>query len=247
MKNIHSLTIDPLTGSSFKTSGKYNLHILTKYQFNRQTINMCQSVDITIGVLALQGAFREHVLAIEQSAGVKAVALRTREDFEQNKIDGLIIPGGESTTMAHIANRSGVMDILREFVASGKPVWGTCAGLIFLADKAQSAKIGGQALIGGLHVTVDRNHFGAQVHSFEVDISVPVLGEKPFHGVFIRAPAILETGEGVEILAKHIDQNGKEVVVAARQGSLLGCSFHPELTPDNRFHNLFVDMVAASL
>eukprot|EP01134_Creolimax_fragrantissima_P002450 CFRG2450T1 len=208
---------------------------------------MCLPVSVTIGVLALQGAFREHILMIEKRQGIKAVALRNKDDFANNKLDALIIPGGESTTMAHIANASGVMEILREFVMSGKPVWGTCAGLIFIADEAMNTKKGGQTLIGGLHVTVDRNHFGSQLHSFETDLVVPVLGEKTFHGVFIRAPAILKYEDTVEVLAKYVDHiTGVEVVVAARQGNLLGTSFHPELTQDNRFHSLFVDMVLAA-
>jgi 5'-phosphate synthase pdxT subunit len=191
---------------------------------------------VRIGVLALQGAFAEHV-AILRRLGVDAVEVRTPEQMEG--LDGLILPGGESTTMGLVAERWGLVEPLRAWVHGGKPTWGTCAGMILLADHATGQKQGGQPLIGGLHVTVNRNYFGRQVDSFETTLNVSCFDPAPSPGVFIRAPAITELGKDVEILAELPGP----VYVAVRQGPILATAFHPELTPDTRWHELFVEMV----
>ena len=196
----------------------------------------------TIGVLALQGAFREHI-KILNNLGIAAEEVRKPEHL--NGLHGLIIPGGESTSMGLIAERWGMIEPLRTWVHSGRPTWGTCAGMILLAERATGQKQGGQALIGGLDVTVNRNYFGRQVDSFEVDLAVPALGDRPFHAVFIRAPAITEVSPGVEVLADiQADSDSVPVTVAARQGLILATAFHPELTQDNRWHQLFAAMTA---
>ncbi|KAM0843395.1 hypothetical protein ACQ4PT_057722 [Festuca glaucescens] len=216
-----------------------------------------------VGVLALQGSYNEHISALRR-IGVKGVEVRKPEQLQS--LDSLIIPGGESTTMAKLANYHNLFPALREFVGAGKPVWGTCAGLIFLANKAIGQKSGGQELIGGLDCTVHRNFFGSQVRSFETELSVPMLAEKEggsptCRGVFIRAPAILAVGSDVEILAdcpvpagtpsitKTPGEGVEEevyskdrVIVAVRQGNILATAFHPELTSDSRWHRLFLDM-----
>lgn len=196
-----------------------------------------------IGVLALQGAFREHINKLHQ-LGMTAVEVRLPADLVG--LDGLIIPGGESTTMGHLARSFGLIEPLRAF-SQTRPVWGTCAGLILLADRARGQKKGGQALIGGLDVEVDRNYFGRQVDSFEVDLAAPALAavarpEDPaggFHAIFIRAPAVLEVGPGVEVLARL----PAGVVVGVRQGHRMGVAFHPELSADLRFHRYFLQLV----
>ena len=194
----------------------------------------------TIGVLALQGAFREHVTMLER-AGARAVEVRKPEQLDG--LDGLVIPGGESTAMGLIAQRWGLVDPLRAWVHSGRPTWGTCAGMIMLAERASGQKQGGQPLLGGLDVTVNRNHFGRQLQSFETDLVVPVLGADLVHAVFIRAPGILAVGDGVEVLAYFGEVDQPPVIVAVRQGPILATAFHPELTADLRWHQLFVEMV----
>lgn len=194
----------------------------------------------TIGVLALQGAFREHIKMLAQ-LGVDAVEVRKAEQLES--LDGLIIPGGESTTMGLIAERWGLVEPLRQWVRDERPIWGTCAGMILLANDATHQKLGGQPLLGGLDVTVDRNYFGRQVDSFEADVDVPVFGGEPFRAVFIRAPAILAVGEEAETLLEVTTPKGERVIAAARQGKLLVTAFHPELTTDTRWHALFLNMV----
>lgn len=196
---------------------------------------------LTIGVLALQGAFAEHI-AMLRRLGAVAVEVRRREQLAG--LDGLIIPGGESTSMGLIATRWGLVEPLRAWVHGGRPVWGTCAGMILLADHATGQKEGGQPLLGGLDVTVNRNYFGRQVDSFEALLDAPLLGEKPVPAVFIRAPAITAIGAGVEALAVLPGKAGDQVYVAVRQGSILATAFHPELTPDTRWHQLFLAMVA---
>jgi len=190
-----------------------------------------------IGVLALQGAFREHRLMLER-IGVETREVRLPEHLDG--LDGLIIPGGESTTMGKLAVEFGLLEPLQELARSGFPIWGTCAGFILLAkDVGQE-----QPLIGGMDVVIERNAFGRQVDSFEAMIDVPALAvvtegdPRPFPAVFIRAPVVKEVGPDVEVLARF---DGK--VVAARQGKLLGTSFHPELTDDDRFHRYFLNMV----
>ncbi|MBI3960142.1 MAG: pyridoxal 5'-phosphate synthase glutaminase subunit PdxT [Chloroflexi bacterium] len=197
--------------------------------------------NLTIGVLALQGAFAEHMKMLRR-LGVEARAVRKPEELAG--LDGLIIPGGESTTMALVAERWGLVQPLKAWVQAGRPTWGTCAGMILLSDRATGQKQGGQALIGGLDVTVNRNYFGRQIDSFEAELSVPALGDAPVHAVFIRAPAVTQTGPDVDILADLTDSAGQSVVVAVQAGPILATAFHPELTDDLRWHELFVGMVA---
>ncbi|ADP34651.1 pyridoxal 5'-phosphate synthase glutaminase subunit PdxT [Bacillus atrophaeus] len=186
---------------------------------------------LTIGVLGLQGAVREHIRSIE-ACGAAGLVVKRPEQL--NEVDGLILPGGESTTMRRLIDTYHFMDPLREFAAQGKPLFGTCAGLIILAKEIQGSD---NAHLGVLNVKVERNSFGRQVDSFEADLTIEGLAE-PFTGVFIRAPHILEAGEDVEVLSEH---GGR--IVAAKQDNLLGCSFHPELTDDHRVTELFVQMV----
>lgn len=195
---------------------------------------------LKIGVLALQGAFLEHIKLLEQ-VGVDVVEVRKPEQLDG--LDALVIPGGESTSMGLIAERWGLIEPLRAWVQSGKPTWGTCAGMIMLANRAEGQKLGGQMLIGGLDVLVSRNHFGRQVDSFETDMLVEDLGAEPFRAIFIRAPAILETGSTVEILAEVQTHQGETVIAAVKQGPILATAFHPELTNDPRWHQYFVDIV----
>ena len=201
---------------------------------------MTEKSESTIGVLALQGAFLEHVKMLRR-LGAQAVEVRKAEQLAE--LDGLIIPGGESTSMGLIAERWGLVEPLRQWVHSGRPTWGTCAGMILLAERATGQKRGGQTLLGGLDVTVNRNYFGRQVDSFETDLPVPMLGDVPFPAIFIRAPAIAEAGPTVEVLAQVTASNGETVIVAVRQGALLATAFHPELTQDTRWHELFLEMV----
>ena len=191
----------------------------------------------TIGVLALQGAFVEHIHLL-RGLGVTAIAVRKPEQLVD--LDGLIIPGGESTTMGLIAERWGLVEPLRQWVHRGRPTWGTCAGMILLAERAMGQKQGGQPLLGGLHVTVNRNYFGRQTNSFETLLTVPQFGDPPFPAVFIRAPAITEVGAGIDVLATLPTATGEVVIVALRQGPILATAFHPELTHDPRWHQLFI-------
>lgn len=194
---------------------------------------------LRIGVLALQGAFREHVQRLE-ALGAEAVEVRRPDQLE--RLDGLIIPGGESTTMGLVAERWGLVGPLRRWVSAGRPVWGTCAGLILLADRATGQKRHGQTLLGGLDVLVNRNYFGSQRDSFEAELQVAGW-DGPSPAVFIRAPAIVETGTDVEVLAEWTAPDGRAVQVAVRQGHILGTAFHPELSGDPRWHRLFLRMV----
>jgi 5'-phosphate synthase pdxT subunit len=192
-----------------------------------------------IGVLALQGDVREHELAL---ASCGASTRRIRSVAELDGIDGLVVPGGESTTMSNLALRWGLMGPLRERVRAGMPVYGSCAGMIMLADRIEGGRAD-QETIGGLDVTVRRNAFGRQVDSFEADLDIPVLGERPVHAVFIRAPWVESVGAGVEVLGTVTSGPGAGRIVAVRQGNLLATSFHPELTGDTRVHAYFVEMV----
>ncbi len=191
---------------------------------------------LTIGVLALQGGFREHLERL-QSLGVTAVPIRTAAQLEA--VDGLILPGGESTAIGLIAARWQLVAPLQAWVQAGKPIWGTCAGLILLADRAVGQKADGQPLIGGLDVLVNRNYFGSQKDSFETWLQVPGWAEAA-HAIFIRAPAILELGPGVTSLATLPTE---QVTVAVQQEQILGTAFHPELTGDLRWHALFLNIV----
>ncbi|MEO3975215.1 pyridoxal 5'-phosphate synthase glutaminase subunit PdxT [Streptomyces sp. CAU 1734] len=187
-----------------------------------------------IGVLALQGDVREHLTAL---AAADAAARPVRRPEELAGVDGLVIPGGESTTMSKLAHLFGMMEPLRERVRSGMPVYGTCAGLIMLADKILDPR-SGQETIGGIDMIVRRNAFGRQNESFEAAVEVAGVEGGPVEGVFIRAPWVESVGARTEVLAEY---NGH--VVAVRQGSALATSFHPELTGDHRMHGLFADMV----
>ncbi len=192
-----------------------------------------------IGVLALQGDVREHLRVL---TNLGATATPVRRPSELSDVDGLVIPGGESSVIDKLSRAFGMRETLREAIAAGLPAYGTCAGLILLADRIVDG-IQGQQTFGGLDVTVRRNAFGSQVDSFEVDLEVPVLGPPAVHAVFIRAPLVEQAGPGVEPLATLDDGS----VVAVRQGSILGTSFHPEVTGDARFHALFLDMVRARI
>ncbi|MFI9121758.1 pyridoxal 5'-phosphate synthase glutaminase subunit PdxT [Streptomyces bikiniensis] len=187
-----------------------------------------------IGVLALQGDVREHLIAL---AAADAVARPVRRPEELAEVDGLVVPGGESTTISKLAALFGLMEPLRERIAAGLPVYGTCAGLIMLADKILDPR-SGQETFGGIDMIVRRNAFGRQNESFEAGVTVAGIEDGPVEGVFIRAPWVESVGADVEVLAEHEGH-----VVAVRQGRALATSFHPELTGDHRIHALFVDMV----
>jgi 5'-phosphate synthase pdxT subunit len=205
---------------------------------------------VRIGVLALQGAFIEHEKILRQLR-VETSEVRLPEHLEG--LDGLIIPGGESTTIGQVAQRWGLLEPVRTFAQSGRPLWGTCAGMILMAKEVVDGA-SGQPLLGLMDIAVRRNAFGRQVDSFEADLEVPALGEPsfgtpqsrpfdraqggPFHAVFIRAPLIERVGKGAEVLARLEN----ETVVAVRQGNLLATAFHPELTDDDRFHRYFLDV-----
>ena len=192
-----------------------------------------------IGVLALQGDVREHVDALTR-VGVRSDAIRSLGELDS--CQGLVIPGGESTTMSRLALLDGWFEPLRAMRAAGVPMYGSCAGMIMLADQVLDARPD-QETVGGLEVVVRRNAFGRQVDSFEVDIDMPALGAEPFPAVFIRAPWVESVGEDVQVLAQISDGDRAGTIVAVRQGSVLATSFHPELTEDDRVHRYFVDMV----
>jgi len=191
--------------------------------------------DLRIGVLALQGDFEAHLKMLEE-AGAQGKAVRLPEQLAE--IDGIIIPGGESTTIGKLMVMYGLDEVLREKIRQHVPVWGTCAGLILLARETDNALVG-QPLLASMDIRVRRNAFGSQRESFETDLSVPALGEAPFHAFFIRGPAIEEVGPGVEVLAALNDGT----IVAVREGTLLGTAFHPEVSGDARFHQYFLRIV----
>jgi 5'-phosphate synthase pdxT subunit len=184
-----------------------------------------------VGVLALQGAFIEHEKTLH---GLGAEAVQARLPEHLNDLDALIIPGGESTTIGKLATEYGLIEPLREF-ARNKPTWGTCAGMIFLA---KDIGIDRQPILGLMDIKVNRNAFGRQIDSFETDLSIPVIGDQPFHAVFIRAPIVTEARDNVDVLATLDDGR----IVAVRQGHLLATAFHPELTHDDRLHRYFLGM-----
>lgn len=186
-----------------------------------------------VGVLALQGAVAEHIRSMER-AGAEGMAVKRVEQLSE--IDGLIIPGGESTTIGKLMRKYGFIEAIRDFSAQGKPIFGTCAGLIVLADRIEGQE---EAHLGLMNMTVERNAFGRQRESFETDLPVKGIGE-PIRAVFIRAPLIKEVGEQVDVLSTY---NGE--IVTARQGHLLAASYHPELTDDYRLHQYFLDMIKA--
>ncbi len=187
-----------------------------------------------IGVLALQGDFIEHVSTLEE-LGIEAIPVRKPDELKD--LDGLIFPGGESTTITNLMYSSGLFKPLKELAQAGLPVMGTCAGTVLMAKKISNADVSPLAL---MDIEVRRNAFGRQVASFETELTIPALGDKPFPAIFIRAPLIFSTGSGVEILAR-LDSG---TIVAARQGSKLAITFHPELGSDLRLHSYFLEIVA---
>ena len=186
-----------------------------------------------IGVLASQGAFIEHIIALNK---LDTEAVPVRLPGELKEVDGLIIPGGESTTISRLISSDRLSDIIIQLTEKGMPVFGTCAGMILMAKQIS---VNTTRSLGLMDITVKRNAFGRQLDSFEVDLEIPALGDKPFPAVFIRAPFIENCENGVEILARLKDNK----IVATRQGKLLATAFHPELTNDLRFHQYFLDMV----
>jgi len=190
---------------------------------------------LRIGVLALQGDFAVHLRMLEH-LGVEAKAIKLPEHL--NEIDGIILPGGESTTIGKLMIVYGLHEVLQKKIQEGIPTWGTCAGLILLS-KATDNALAGQPLLASMNIRVRRNAFGSQRESFETDLSVPALGEAPFHAFFIRGPSVEEVGPEVEVLATLDDGT----IVAVREGTLLGTAFHPEVSGDLRFHQYFLRIV----
>lgn len=192
---------------------------------------------LRVGVLALQGDVREHA-AVLRGLGAEVTLVRRAEEL--TRIDALVLPGGESSVIDKLARAFGLQTPLRAAIADGLPVFGTCAGLILLADRVSDAIVG-QESFGGLDVRVRRNAFGGQIESFESDLRIPLLGDPPVRAAFIRAPVVEEVGPAAEVVATLPDGR----VVGVRQGWLLGTSFHPEITGETRLHALFLDMVRA--
>lgn len=187
-----------------------------------------------VGVLALQGDVREHILALNE-CGASAQAVKTHEEI--SAIDALIIPGGESTTISKLSRSFNLFDLISNRISNGMPTYGSCAGLILLANKVEDAIVG-QESFGGLDVVARRNAFGRQIDSFEMDLEIKGISSPKFRAIFIRAPWIESVGPHVEILAQ-VDEHP----VAVRDGHILATSFHPELTGDNRIHRYFLDVV----
>jgi 5'-phosphate synthase pdxT subunit len=190
-----------------------------------------------VGVLALQGTFIEHIDSLRR-LGVEAPPIRLPRELDT--LDGLIIPGGESTTMLRLMESFGLIQPVKEMARGGLPIWGTCAGMVLLAKDVSNYETETLAL---MDAKVKRNAFGSQVDSFEADLEIPPVGEDPFHAVFIRAPIIEEAKPGVEILSRL----GDGTIVAIRQNRLLACAFHPEFTDDLRFHSYFLNMIRQEL
>lgn len=192
---------------------------------------------LRVGVLAVQGDVREHINSL---TSLNVAVQKVRNPEELKTVNALVIPGGESTTISMLAKRVGLMEPLRKFVKDGFAVYGSCAGMIMLADEILDGR-SDQETIGGLDITVRRNAFGRQVDSFETDLSVKDF-DKSFRAIFIRAPWVERVGESVEVLATVTAENGSQHPVMVRQGSVLATAFHPELTNDNRVHEYFVQM-----
>ena len=192
-----------------------------------------------IGVLALQGDVREHIQSLSD-CGVDAIAVKTKSEIES--ISALVIPGGESTTIAKLARSFDLFDLIKERINSGMPTYGSCAGMILLSNQVEDA-IAGQESFGGIDMVVRRNAFGRQVDSFETDLKFKGITEPVIRAVFIRAPWVESVGVSVEVLSEITDSNGAKHPVAVRQGHLLATSFHPELTGDNRVHKYFIENI----
>lgn len=198
---------------------------------------------LLVGVLALQGDVREHRQALE-AVGVEAVEVKTRESLA--KVHGLVIPGGESTTMSNLCIAFDLLQPLRDAIHGGLPAYGSCAGMIMLANTILDGRAD-QETIGGLDIVVRRNAFGRQVDSFEADLHAPaIVGSDTMRAVFIRAPWVESVGNGVEVLARIEDGPHAGTIVAVKQGSVMATSFHPEITADHRVHEYFVNLVRAS-
>ena len=194
----------------------------------------------TIGVFALQGDVREHLRALTE-AGASAVTVRRPEELA--KVDGLVLPGGESTTMVKLARAFDLLEPLRQRIAGGLPAYGSCAGMILLADRVDDAGSPLETTVGGIDITVRRNAFGRQVDSFEEDLALDGVDGAPLRAVFIRAPWVQEVGPSATAIGHVTGGPHDGRVVAVRQGRLLATSFHPELTGDGRVHELFVRLV----
>lgn len=192
---------------------------------------------LKIGVLALQGNFAKHIEMIER---LGAAAVPVRLPGELDDVDGLVIPGGESTTVGKLMSRYGLDEAISRRVEEGLPIFGTCMGMIMLAERIEGSE---QQRLGLMDITVRRNAFGRQVDSFETDLQIPELGEKPLRAVFIRAPFVTETGESTKVVAKLVDGR----IVMVRQGNLLAAAFHPELTEDTRVHEFFLKMISGEV
>lgn len=190
---------------------------------------------LTVGVLALQGDVREH-RAVLESLGARVVLVRRPSELDE--VQGLVLPGGESSVIDKLSRAFGLAEPIRARIRAGMPVLGTCAGLIALADTVRDA-IAGQETFGGLDIVVRRNAFGAQTESFETDIAMPALGEAPVHAVFIRAPVVEQAGPGVDVLGALADGR----IVAVEQGRRIGIAFHPEVSGEDRVHARFLQHV----
>jgi 5'-phosphate synthase pdxT subunit len=198
---------------------------------------------VKIGVLALQGDVREHIQSLSD-CGVDALAVKTKQEIES--ISALVIPGGESTTISKLARSFDLFDVIKDRIRNGMPTYGSCAGMILLANKVEDA-IDGQESFGGINMVVRRNAFGRQVDSFETDLKFKGITEPKVRAVFIRAPWVESVGREVEVLAEITDSFGVNHPVAVRQANLLATSFHPELTGDNRVHRFFVENICRQL
>jgi len=190
-----------------------------------------------VGVLALQGTFIEHISILRQ-LGVEAPPIRLPHELDT--LDGLVIPGGESTTMLRLMESFGLIQPMREMARDGLAIWGTCAGMVLLAKNISNYEM---KTLGLMDMKIRRNAFGSQIDSFEVDLEIPAVGEEPFHAVFIRAPVVKEAEPSVKVLSRLPDST----IVAAKQNQLLACAFHPEFTGDLRFHSYFLSMVSQKL
>jgi 5'-phosphate synthase pdxT subunit len=196
-----------------------------------------------IGVLALQGDFREHIKSLSD-CGVVASAVKTKDEILE--IDALVLPGGESTTIAKLARSFDLFDLIQKRISDGMPTYGSCAGMILLADRIEDAIIG-QESFGGIDMTVRRNAFGRQVDSFETELKFEGITQPSIKAVFIRAPWVEQVGSNVQVLAEVKNSDGSTHPVAVRQGNLLATSFHPELTGDNRVHKFFIEQICSEL
>jgi pyridoxal 5'-phosphate synthase pdxT subunit len=201
-------------------------------------------IDIKIGILGIQGDIEENIHSCKEALNeleVPGKVIEVKNYDEIHDIDGLVIPGGESTVISIMMSlKPSNWESLKQKIKEGLPVLGTCAGMIILSKRAQDKTIGktNQKLLENLDITIERNAFGRQHESFEIDLNIPLIGEKPFKAVFIRGPIVKEVGKEVQVLAKYNDE-----IVAVQQNNIIGTSFHPELTEDNRFHSYFIKMI----